>query len=125
MGSSNGNNRTSRLVVIESDKNARDYIKRSLAASGLPVRIVGEASEIADGMRLARGLQPDMILLELPVNATETLDMVKQLRDERPHTAVIISTHAPSPAADSELHARGRWGVRGASNRRTRSRTGG
>ena len=96
MGSSNVS-RTVRLIVVESNRNAREYLKRSLTTSANNVRVVGEADTIDDGLRLARGLQPDMILLELPVNATETLDKVRALREAQPHTAVIISTHAPSP----------------------------
>jgi len=93
MGNSNGNH-TTRLVVIENDKNARDYVKRSLGNS---VRVVGEAEDLGAGMHLIRGLQPDMVLLELPVNATQTLESVKQIREEQPATSFIVSTHAPSP----------------------------
>ena len=94
MVSTNGN-RALRLIVVDSDKAARDYIKRSLGDSG--VRVVGEAVDLKAGQRLVRGLQPDVVLVELPVNATETVEIIRKLNEELPDTGIIISAHQPSP----------------------------
>jgi len=94
MSSDNGN-RTLRLILIDSDRRARSYIKRSFTEKS--VRIIGEADDIKSGLRLIRGLQPDVVLIELPENASETMEAVKKLRSEQPGTGIILSKHDPSP----------------------------
>lgn len=94
MSADNGN-RTLRLILIDSDRRARSYVKRSFSEKS--VRIIGEADDIKSGLRLIRGLQPDVILIELPENASETMDAVKKLRSEQPDTGIILSKHDPSP----------------------------
>jgi pilus assembly protein CpaE len=94
MSADNGN-RTLRLILIDSDRRARSYVKRSF--SNKSVRIIGEADDIKSGLRLIRGLQPDVILIELPDNASETMEAVKKLRYELPDTGIILSKHDPSP----------------------------
>ena len=90
------NNRNLRLVVIDSDAAARAYIKRWLAGKG--VRVVGESEDCNAGLRLARGLQPDLVLLELPAKgATPTMEFVKRIRMEFPGTGIILSAHDASP----------------------------
>jgi pilus assembly protein CpaE len=89
------NNRDLRLVVVDSDSNARRYIKESIGKNG--VRVVGEAADAKAGLRLARGLQPDVVLIELPGSASQTIETVKKIRDELPGTGIIISSHESSP----------------------------
>lgn len=88
-------NHTLRLVVIESDRRARAYIRQTLADRD--VRVVGEADDIKSGMRFIRGVQPDMVLIELPENASETMEALKTIQDEQPNIGVILSRHDPSP----------------------------
>ncbi|MFH1755412.1 MAG: response regulator [Candidatus Latescibacterota bacterium] len=94
MSGENGN-RTLRLVVIDSDRRARSYVKQSFAERN--VRVIGEASDIKGGLRLIRGLQPDVLLVELPENASETMEAIRKIRSEQPGIGIIISKHDPSP----------------------------
>ncbi len=89
------NNRSLRLVVIDSDPAARAYIKRWLGGKGM--RVVGESDEANAGLRLARGLQPDIVLLELSSKAAPALELVKRIRMEFPGTGIILSAHDASP----------------------------
>ena len=91
----NNNNRSLRLVVIDSDPAARAYIKRWLGGKGM--RVVGESDEANAGLRLARGLQPDIVLLELSSKAAPALELVKRIRMEFPGTGIILSAHDASP----------------------------
>jgi pilus assembly protein CpaE len=93
--SGDNSNRTLRLILIDSDRRARSYVKRSF--SDRSVRIIGEADDIKSGLRLIRGLQPDVILVELPENASETMEAVRKLRSEMPDIGIILSKHDPSP----------------------------
>ncbi len=84
-----------RLIIIDSDRYARSGINYYLAARG--VRIIGEAEDVKTGERLVRGLQPDVVIIELPENATEAVEFVRRTREELPHTGIIISRYQPSP----------------------------
>jgi pilus assembly protein CpaE len=84
-----------RLVVIDSDRRTRIYVERCLGENG--TRIIGEAEDVKTGLRLVRGLQPDAILLELPANASETVEAIQKIREELPDTGIIISSYESSP----------------------------
>lgn len=88
-------NRSMRLVVIDSDRRTRIYVERCLGENG--TRIIGEAEDVKTGLRLVRGLQPDAILLELPANASETVEAIQKIREELPDTGIIISSYESSP----------------------------
>jgi pilus assembly protein CpaE len=84
-----------RLVVIDSDRRTRIYVERCLGENG--VRIIGEAEDVNSGLRLVRGLQPDAVLLELPANASETVEAIRKIREEQPDTGIILSSYESSP----------------------------
>jgi len=89
---SNGN---LRLVVIDSDAAVHTFVKQWVNGKG--VRVVGEAEDTAAGLRLARSLQPDLILLELPFQATPAMEFVRRIRSEFPGTGIIITAQEASP----------------------------
>lgn len=89
-----GSNRSFRLVVIDSDAETRARVKRWVSGKG--IRVVGESEDSKAGLRLARGLQPDIVLLELPSQATSAMEFVKQIRLESPATGIILSARDAS-----------------------------
>jgi len=93
MGSNN--NRSLRLVIIDSDSAIRADVKRWLSGNG--VRVVGESDDCKAGLRLARGLQPDLVLLELPSTAPSVMEFVKRIRQELPDAGIILSANDASP----------------------------
>jgi pilus assembly protein CpaE len=84
-----------RLVVIDSDAATRARVKRWVGGKG--VRVVGESDDARAGLRLARGLQPDLVLLELAPQATSAMELVKQIRAEFPDAGIILSASDASP----------------------------
>jgi pilus assembly protein CpaE len=84
-----------RLVVIDSDRRTRIYVERCLGENG--VRIIGEAEDVSSGLRLVRGLHPDAVLMELPANASETVEAIQKIREELPDTGIILSSYESSP----------------------------
>ena len=92
---SSNEKRSLRLIVVDSDRGSRLYVKRRLNADG--IRVIGEADSTQAGLRLIRGLQPDVVLLEIESPATPTLDAVKTIKDELPDTGIILSSHESSP----------------------------
>lgn len=89
---SNGN---LRLVVIDSDAAVSAFVKQWVNGKGL--RVVGEAEDPAAGLRLTRSLQPDLVLLELPLQATPAMEFVRRIRSEFPGTGIIVSATEASP----------------------------
>jgi pilus assembly protein CpaE len=90
-----GVNRVPRLVIIDSDPRTRAYARTALGEKD--VRVVGEAEDVSSGMRFIRGLQPDVAVIELPDNATATMEALRKIKDEFPELGIILSRHEPSP----------------------------
>jgi len=84
-----------RLVIIDSDDATRGRIKRWVSGKG--VRVVGESEDYKAGLRLARGLQPDVVMMELPSQAASAMEFVKQIRSEFPSTGIVLSANDASP----------------------------
>ena len=95
MGPNPNKNGSLRLVVIDSDAATRTRVKRWVGMKG--VRVVGEAEDSKAGLRLARGLQPDLVLMELPAQATSVMEFVRQIHSEFPNTGIILSASDASP----------------------------
>jgi pilus assembly protein CpaE len=88
-------NRSLRLVVIDSDKSTKSFIRHCMSDKG--VRIIGEADDIKSGLRLVRGLQPDVILLELPANSAHTMEAIQKIKNDLPDAGIVLSSHESSP----------------------------
>jgi pilus assembly protein CpaE len=86
----NNSNGSLRIVIVDSDRKSRLAMRKHLTDLG--VQIVGESEDSADGLRLIRGLQPDAVVLEIQQNATETMDMIRSIREEQIDTRIILSS---------------------------------
>ena len=84
-----------RLVVIDSDTAVSIFVKQWVNGRG--VRLVGEAEDSTAGLRVTRSLQPDLILLELPFQATPAMEFIRRVRTEFPSTGIIVSAQDASP----------------------------
>jgi pilus assembly protein CpaE len=88
--------RSLKLVVIDSQESTADRIKTHFADRG--VKLVGEANDLKAGLRLIRGLHPDLVLLEVPPAAgAETLEAVERLRADVSDSAIILTANDPTP----------------------------
>lgn len=54
------------------------------------VRIVGEAEDTDEAVRLARKLQPDVVLLDVRLNSVDGLDAIRTIHAAAPHTRVVV-----------------------------------
>lgn len=82
------------FVIIDSDPGARSVVRKHLATAGH--RVIAEADDLAAGLRLVRGVRPDVLVLELADTAL-TLESVTRLREELPATGVMIVSRDSSP----------------------------
>ena len=88
--------RNVKLVIIDSDVEMVRMIKTHLTDKG--IRVAGEATNLKAGMRLIRGVQPNLVLIEVPAeDPDETLEAVREIRAELPDCGIILSSEAASP----------------------------
>jgi DNA-binding NarL/FixJ family response regulator len=67
------------------------------------IEIVGTASTGAEALRLARELQPDVVLVDIDLGGESGFELARDLTREtslRPSSAILISTHSESDFAD-------------------------
>ncbi len=60
--------------------------------SALPIEVVGEAADGVEAVKLARRLQPDIVLLDLVMPEMDGIEATPRIIDESPHSRVIILT---------------------------------
>ncbi|MDQ1484341.1 MAG: hypothetical protein QOJ62_34, partial [Actinomycetota bacterium] len=81
-----------RCLIVDDSETFRDAARRLLERDGLAV--VGMASTLAEGLRSARDLKPDVTLIDVHLGAESGFDLARRLREERPSasTAVILTS---------------------------------
>jgi len=70
----------------------RTFLELHDDPSGLPIEVVGEATNGAEAADLARRLQPDVILLDLVMPEMDGIQATPQIVAHSPHSRVIILT---------------------------------
>jgi two-component system nitrate/nitrite response regulator NarL len=66
----------------------------ALIAERLDMRPVGEARDAAEACRLARALQPDVVLLEALLPGRSGIEVLQEIRAAAPHCRVLILSAA-------------------------------
>lgn len=82
------------MRILIADDSA--LVRRSVAAflSSQPTcEVCGEASGGQDGMRKARELSPDLVLLDVSMPDMSGLEAARLLREQMPHVKIIIMSH--------------------------------
>ncbi|MBI3587159.1 MAG: response regulator transcription factor [Ignavibacteriales bacterium] len=80
-----------RILLVDDHPIVREGLKSSLN-SRKTMEVVGEASNGAEAIRLAKDLKPDIILLDINMPLMNGLDASKRLRRETPHSKIIVLT---------------------------------
>jgi CheY-like chemotaxis protein len=88
-----GRQREARVLIIEDDQDLAQVLRALLVSHGLNVVHV---STVADGVRRARELRPQVVVLDLGLPDGDGSDVVAQLRDdaEMSDTAVVVYSAA-------------------------------
>lgn len=82
---------TLRIFLIDDHNLFRSGVKALLARQP-DFEVVGEAADGLEGLKRAKELKPDVVLLDLNMPGISGLEAVQLLREEMPHTEVLMLT---------------------------------
>ena len=80
-----------RILIVDDHEVVRDGVKRLLEEQPAPV-LCGEAGTPDDAIRLASRGDWDVVVLDLSFGGRSGLDVLKQLKQIRPHVPVLVLT---------------------------------
>jgi len=83
-----------RIVIAADHPVVRQGIRQIVGAAG-DMLIADEATDGRELLQRARSTPHDLVLLDLSMPATDGLDVLKQLKRERPKVPVVILTMSP------------------------------
>ena len=74
-------NLTLATCIIDDEAGMRNNLKHQLNALNLPVRLVGEACNVAEGITLLQNQEPDLVFLDVEMPDGKGFDLLKQMPD--------------------------------------------
>jgi DNA-binding NarL/FixJ family response regulator len=95
-----------RVLVIDDAPSFRTLLRYLLPEEG-DMEVVGEAAEVAEGLRLAAELQPDVVLTDVHLGAESGLDAIDELRAAGGGARVVVLSGTSGPEREAEALARG------------------
>lgn len=96
---------TTKILLVDDHPVVRQGIKQVLSGAFHPA-LVGEAANAEEGMSEIRSSDWDVMVLDLTLPGTSGLDLLKDLRRERPSLPVLVlSMHPPDQFARRALNA--------------------
>lgn len=94
-----------RLLVVDDHDMLREALVELLLQAGFDV--VGEATDGADAVALAKQLEPEVVLMDLRMPVLGGLDATRLIKDARPATQVVLLTAFDSPALQQQAEEAG------------------
>src|SRR5437867_3308818 len=76
------------ILVVDDDKNTRDYLAAFLTSSGFVVECLGSGDDAIE--RLASGYSPSMILLDIMLPGKDGIEVLSNLKTIYPSIPIII-----------------------------------
>ena len=79
-----------RLLLVDDHRMLREGLRRSMESYGF--NVVGEASDGEEGLRMARALLPDVVLMDVTMPVLDGVEATKRIRQSCPETRVVMLT---------------------------------
>lgn len=86
-----------KILLVDDDPNIRRGLRMNLALEP-DFSVVGEAGDGWEALRLARELQPDVVVIDVRLPSLDGLGAAERLRQSQPQCAVIILTLYDEPS---------------------------
>src|SRR3989442_15068331 len=87
-----------RILIADDHSVVRQGLRMFLALDP-DLEVVAEATDGAEALRLARELQPGVVLMDLLMPAMDGIAATQQIRRELPGTEVLAPTSGPGDAS--------------------------
>jgi two-component system response regulator NreC len=85
------------LVIADDHAVVRKGLRMLIDAED-DMRVVTEAGDVPDAIRLARAHRPSVLVLDLNMPGGSSLDAIPQIRQETPATAIVVLTMQDDPS---------------------------
>jgi DNA-binding NarL/FixJ family response regulator len=93
-----------RIVIVDDDPDARDFIRMGLEVGGF--EIVGEGSDGASAIAAVREGKPDVVLLDLHMPDIGGIELLPKLREaHRPAKFVVVSAINSTHMTEAAIEA--------------------
>lgn len=97
-----------RVLLVDDHEDTRELMSIVFHRAG--AEVVGEASNGAEGIELARQLKPDLVILDLEMPVMSGLEALPELRLAAPAARVVVVSNLPSEAHAPATAAQGAVG---------------
>lgn len=94
-----------RIMIVDDHKIVREGLRKLIEADG-SFQVVGEAGNGRDGIRLARQLQPQIVIMDVAMHEMNGIEATRQLLANQPDVRVLaLSMHSDSRFVKQMLEA--------------------
>lgn len=85
------------VLIIDDSALIRENLVRTFTELG-EIEVVGQATDAREGLKLAAGLHPNLVTLDIRMPGGSGLDVIEQLKQLEPSPIVMVLTNYPYPA---------------------------
>ena len=86
-----------RVLIADSEQGFRRYIRRILERQP-DLKVVGEAADGEEVVRVAHELEPDVVLVDIDLRGTDAFDATQRIKARLPGTKVIMEAYRKAAA---------------------------
>lgn len=93
-----------RVVIADDHRMVREAIRKAVEDDG--IRVIAEASDGEEAVRMAVGLQPDLILMDISMPLIDGVEATKRIHRMAPEVVVmVLSMHSDSETIERAIKA--------------------